>query len=114
MGLKMAGRIGLLRRLSDEAGELLSLLSAGFHLLAGELALDVEGLFEILCVDKALSELEIRLEVSLRIFHGLLVDLFRAGRDHVGRFRNNLMSLAGGFEEAVVSFTGLLDALAGE
>jgi len=65
-------------------------------------------------MNKALSELEISLKVGLGVLHGLLVDLAGASSDHVGRLGDDIVSLAGSFEEAVVSFTGLFDALAGK
>src|SRR5208337_3041849 len=112
--LEVAARIGLLRGLGKQARDLLSLLSEGLHLLAGKLALDVESLFEVFRMNKALSELEISLKVGLCVLHGLLVNLAGASSDHVGRLGDDFVSLTGSLEEAVVSFTGLFDALAGK
>ena len=43
---------GLLRRLRHKAGEFLSLMRECFHLLARKLALNVEGLFEVLFAER--------------------------------------------------------------
>ena len=112
--LEVAGRIGLLSGLGDKPGKLLGLLREGLHLLARELALNIERLFQVFRMNEALSELEICLEVGFGVLHGLLVNLTSAGRDNIGGFGHDFLSLAGGLDEAVISFVGLLDALAGK
>ena len=104
---------GLLRRLRHKPGELLSLMRECFHLLARELALNVEGLFEVFCVNETLRKLEVRLEVGFGVLHGLLVDLTGAAREYVGGLCDDVMGLTSSFEEAIVCFASLIDALAG-
>ena len=100
---------GLLRRLRHKAGEFLSLMRECLHLPARKLALNVEDLFEVFCVNETLCELKVRLEVGFGIPHGLLVDLAGAVRDYVGRLGDDVMGLASRLEEAVVRFAGLVD-----
>ncbi len=111
---EVARRSGLLRGLCEKTGQFLGLMRESFHLLARELTLNVDGLFEVFRMNEALSKLEIRLEVGFRILYGLFVELTGARGEHVGRLGHNVLSLAGGLKEAVVSFASLVDALAGD
>ena len=112
--LEVAGRIDLLRGLRDETGQFLSLMRKRLHLLTRKLALNVEGFLEVLRLHEALSKLKIRLKVSLRVLYRLFVEFASAIGEHVAGLGHNIVSLAGGFEETIISVASLVDALAGE
>jgi len=112
--LEVRAWVGLLSGLGDEARKLLRLMREGFHLLTGELALDVESFLQVLRMNEALSKLEIGLKVGFGVLNRLLVDLAGAGGNHVGRFGDRILSLARSLDKAIVRLAGLIDALAGE
>jgi hypothetical protein len=112
--LEIARRSSFLGRLRNKAAKFLSLMRESLHLMTRKLALNVKRLFDAFRVNEPLREFEVCLQVRFGVFHGFLVHLACAGREDIGRLQDNVMSLSSGLDKTVVSFTGLIDALAGK